>query len=182
MDRNAFIEQITTLALEKYHNQESQIPEEQFRELERVILLQAVDSRWMDHIDAMDQLRQGIGLRAIGQENPVRAYQMEGFDMFDAMNALIHEDTVRYVLNVNLVKKEEEPIEPIQHSEEPVVIAVQPQDVVPQRKQIVDVETMKVQSSDSSQKTAKHTQKVGRNKDCPCGSGKKYKKCCGRDV
>ena len=181
LDKDAFIDQITTLALKRYHEQESQIPEEQFRELERVILLQAVDSRWMDHIDAMDQLRQGIGLRALGQENPVRAYQMEGFDMFDAMNALIQEDTVRYVLNVTLTKKEEQE-EQVQPAEEPTVIKVRPQDVIPQRKQVVDVTSAKEQTADSSQQTVKQTQKVGRNDECPCGSGKKYKKCCGKDV
>ena len=132
------------------------IPEEQFRELERVILLQAVDSRWMDHIDAMDQLRQGIGLRALGQENPVRAYQMEGFDMFDAMNSLIQEDTVRYVLNVTLTKKEEQE-EQVQPAEEPTVIKVRPQDVIPQRKQVVDVTSAKEQTADSSQQTVKQT-------------------------
>lgn len=181
LDKDAFIDQITTLALKRYHEQESQIPEEQFRELERVILLQAVDSRWMDHIDAMDQLRQGIGLRALGQENPVRAYQMEGFDMFDAMNSLIQEDTVRYVLNVTLTKKEEQE-EQVQPAEEPTVIKVRPQDVIPQRKQVVDVTSAKEQTADSSQQTVKQTQKVGRNDECPCGSGKKYKKCCGKDV
>ena len=181
LDKDAFIDQITTLALKRYHEQESQIPEEQFRELERVILFQAVDRRWMDHIDAMDQLRQGIGLRALGQENPVRAYQMEGFDMFDAMNALIQEDTVRYVLNVTLTKKEEQE-EQVQPAEEPTVIKVRPQDVIPQRKQVVDVTSAKEQTADSSQQTVKQTQKVGRNDECPCGSGKKYKKCCGKDV
>ena len=180
LDKDAFIDQITTLALKRYHEQESQIPEEQFRELERVILLQAVDSRWMDHIDAMDQLRQGIGLRALGQENPVRAYQMEGFDMFDAMNSLIQEDTVRYVLNVTLTKKEEQE-EQVQPAEEPTVIKVRPQDVIPQRKQVVDVTSAKEQTADSSQQTVKQTQKVGRNDECPCGSGKKYKKCCGKE-
>ena len=106
---------------------------------------------------------------------------MEGFDMFDAMNALIQEDTVRYVLNVTLTKKEEQE-EQVQPTEEPTVIKVRPQDVIPQRKQVVDVTSAKEQTADSSQQTVKQTQKVGRNAECPCGSGKKYKKCCGKDV
>ena len=101
--------------------------------------------------------------------------------MFDAMNALIQEDTVRYVLNVTLTKKEEQE-EQVQPAEEPTVIKVRPQDVIPQRKQVVDVTSAKEQTADSSQQTVKQTQKVGRNDECPCGSGKKYKKCCGKDV
>lgn len=167
IDKQELIDDLKKRALAKYHEQEMKIPIEQFRELERVILLQSVDNRWMDHIDAMDQLRQGIGLRAIGQEDPVRAYQIEGFDMFDAMNALIREDTVRFVLNVNLSPKEEEP-EKIE------------------RKQVVKMDSLTERDAatkpDASHEPVKAKNKIPRNDPCPCGSGKKYKNCCGRDA
>ena len=120
------------------------------REIERVILLQVVDSKWMDHIDAMDQLRQGIGLRAYGQEDPVRAYQNEGFDMFEEMNHSIQEDTVRYLYHVETPEKME-------------------------RKRVAQPTS----TDREPQKTIVKGRKIGRNEPCPCGSGKKYKKCCG---
>lgn len=156
---------IKDMASKLYEAKESMLPEEEFRELERVILLQVVDSKWMDHIDAMDQLRQGMGLRAIGQEDPVRAYQIEGFDMFDAMTESIKDETVRYLMGFQIQKEEAKPI---------------------QRKAVIDID--KVQENFESaleQKptTFKNTEKeVGRNDECPCGSGKKYKKCCGKDI
>lgn len=167
IDKNELIARLKEETLKKYHEQEAKIPLENFRELERVILLQSVDGRWMDHIDAMDQLRQGIGLRAIGQEDPVRAYQLEGFDMFDAMNDLIREDTVRFVLNVNLEPKREEP-------------------EVIERKQVVKMDTLTERDPatkpEGSKEPVKAKTKVARNEPCPCGSGKKYKNCCGRNV
>ncbi len=156
---------IKDMAFKLYEAKEAMISEEEFRELERVILLQVVDSKWMDHIDSMDQLRQGMGLRALGQEDPVRAYQIEGFDMFDAMTESIKEETVRYMMGFQVQKEEEKPI---------------------QRKAVIDLD--KVQENFESaleQKptTQRKTEKeVGRNDECPCGSGKKYKKCCGKDI
>lgn len=156
---------IKDMAFKLYEAKEAMLPEEEFRELERVILLQVVDSKWMDHIDSMDQLRQGMGLRALGQEDPVRAYQIEGFDMFDAMTESIKEETVRYMMGFQVQREEEKPI---------------------QRKAVIDLD--KVQENFESaleQKptTQRKTEKeVGRNDECPCGSGKKYKKCCGKDI
>ncbi|WP_304340489.1 preprotein translocase subunit SecA [Metaclostridioides mangenotii] len=151
------IEKVNEIAEKIYTLKEDQIGSERMREVERVILLQAVDNHWIDHIDAMDQLRQGIGLRAIGQQDPVVAYKMEGFDMFEEMNKNIKEDTVRYLFNITV----EEPVE---------------------RKQVVDVENLTASTSDDEEET--HTvvkgDKVGRNDTCPCGSGKKYKNCCGK--
>ena len=133
------------------------------RELERIILLQVVDSKWMDHIDAMDQLRQGIGLRAIGQEDPVRAYQIEGFDMFDEMIQSIQEETLNYIYGFQ-VRIEAQPIE---------------------RKQMVDMDKLEQKGGSETEeegpKQIKTDKVVGRNDLCPCGSGKKYKKCCGKD-
>ncbi|MDO4719893.1 MAG: preprotein translocase subunit SecA [Peptostreptococcaceae bacterium] len=146
-----------------YSAKEEVIGAERMRELERVILLQVVDSKWMDHIDAMDQLKQGIGLRAIGQEDPVRAYQIEGFDMFDEMIASIQEETVSYLHGVQ--------------------IQLEAQSV--QRKQVVDMENLEEKGGSFEEdrpKPPKTVKKVGRNEACPCGSGKKYKQCCGKDV
>lgn len=144
-----------------YTEKEEFIGSERMREVERVILLQSVDDHWIDHIDAMDQLRQGIGLRAIGQIDPVIAYKMEGFDMFDEMNKLIREDTVSYLFNIQI----EVPVE---------------------RKAVVDVDSLESPDMDGvdrkpSKSTPEHVEeKIGRNDLCPCGSGKKYKNCCGK--
>ena len=144
-----------------YTEKEEFIGSERMREVERVILLQSVDNHWIDHIDAMDQLRQGIGLRAIGQIDPVIAYKMEGFDMFDEMNKLIREDTVSYLFNIQI----EVPVE---------------------RKAVVDVDSLESPDMDGvdrkpSKSTPEHVEeKIGRNDPCPCGSGLKYKNCCGK--
>ena len=147
--------------LNLYTEKEEFIGSERMREVERVILLQSVDNHWIDHIDAMDQLRQGIGLRAIGQIDPVIAYKMEGFDMFDEMNKLIREDTVSYLFNIQI----EVPVE---------------------RKAVVDVDSLESPDMDGVDRNPNKSEpehmeeKVGRNDPCPCGSGKKYKNCCGR--
>src|SRR5699024_6569713 len=117
LDKVKIMRGILSKAGEKYRAKEKEFGEDKFREVERVILLQVVDSKWMDHIDAMDQLRQGIGLRAYGQEDPVRAYQVEGFDMFEEMTHAIWEDTVAFLYHVenpdNVKRKEvAKPIEP----------------------------------------------------------------------
>lgn len=146
---------IKELADEKYKEKEEDFGDDKFREIERVALLQNVDQKWMDHIDAMDQLRKGIGLRAVGQTDPVRAYAEEGFDMFEEMNESIKEDTVRmlyHVVNPERVKR--------------VRVAK-------------EVET--VNPDDGKQKPfVRKEKKVGRNDPCPCGSGKKYKNCHGK--
>ncbi len=127
------------------------------RELEKMVLLRNVDNRWMDHIDAMDQLRRGIGLRAYGQTDPVVAYRQVGSDMFDGMNEEIREDTARQILTVMIRSKEET-----------------------KREQTAKI-TGTSGASDGSEKgrTVRKKEKVGPNDPCPCGSGKKYKKCCG---
>ena len=156
MNREEAISAVYEIASRIYSQKEEMIGSDRMREIERVILLQAVDAHWIDHIDAMDQLRQGIGLRAIGQQDPVIAYKMEGFDMFDAMTSAITEDTVRYLYNFTV----EEPI---------------------QRKQVIDVDKLSSNAdADANNKTVKKDEEAGRNDECPCGSGKKYKKCCGR--
>ncbi len=126
------------------------------REVERVILLRTVDSHWMDHIDAMDQLRQGIGLRAYGNRDPVVEYKIEGFDMFDEMVARIQEETARILLRVSVEKP-------------------------PQERKRVAKATEASHGGQRVKKPKRVEQKPGRNAPCPCGSGKKYKNCCGRD-
>ncbi|MBR3381960.1 MAG: preprotein translocase subunit SecA [Clostridia bacterium] len=125
------------------------------REVERVMLLRSVDERWMDHIDAMDQLRQGIGLRAMGSKDPVIEYRNEGFDMFDEMVAQIRDDTARRIYHT-VLRTNAQPIK-----REQVAKPIAP-------------------AGDTKQKPKKVGAKIGPNDPCPCGSGKKYKKCCGR--
>ena len=156
LSKEELVDKVYEIAHKIYSAKEEQIGSERMREVERVILLQSVDSHWIDHIDAMDQLRQGIGLRAIGQQDPVVAYKMEGFDMFDEMTKHIQEDTVRYLFNITI----EQPVE---------------------RKQVIDVDHLSSSATDEpGNKTVKKDEETGRNDLCPCGSGKKYKKCCGR--
>ena len=150
------IDKIYEIAQAIYQEKEDIITPERMREIERIILLKCVDNHWIDHIDAMDQLRQGIGLRALGQQDPVIAYKMEGFDMFDEMVDQIRHDTVRYLFGITI---EQQPKE---------------------RKQVVDVDNIS-SSTDDVKKPVVKEQKIGRNDPCPCGSGKKYKNCCGRN-
>lgn len=141
-----------------YEAREKEFGEEIMRELERVILLRVVDQKWMDHIDAMDELRQGIYLRAYGQLDPVVEYRREGFEMFDEMVAAIREDTIRLMLTVQ-IKREEEP----------------------KREQVAQPTVASHGDDDEKKKPVKIGKKPGRNDPCPCGSGLKYKKCCGKN-
>lgn len=153
LTKEDLINKIMEIAEEKYRAKETEFGEERFREVERVILLQIVDSKWMDHIDAMDQFRQGIGLRAYGQEDPVRAYQNEGYDMFNEMTHSIWEDTVRLLYGVQSPEKV-------------------------QRKKVA--EPISTNADQINTTIVNKESKIGRNDPCPCGSGKKYKKCCGQ--
>ena len=148
-------EMIIIKAREIYEQKEAEFGEELFRELERRVLLRTVDEKWMDHIDAMDQLKHGIGLRAFGHRDPVIEYKREGFDMFDEMIRNIQQDTVKMLLRI---KKE---------------------NITVKREQVAQP-TIASHGDDGVRKPKKREdEKVGRNDPCPCGSGKKYKKCCG---
>ena len=149
-------DKIYEIAHDLYREKEEIVGSDRMREVERIILLQCVDNHWIDHIDAMDQLRQGIGLRALGQQDPVIAYKMEGFDMFDDMVKHIQEDTVRYLFNITI---EQQPKE---------------------RQSIVDVDTLSSPSDLADKSPMVKERTVGRNEPCPCGSGKKFKHCCGK--
>ena len=157
--KDELIDMLTAHALKKYEAKENEFTPEKFREIERIVLLQVVDDKWMDHIDAMDQLKQGIGLRSMAQEDPARAYAIEGFDMFEAMNEAIKEDTLRILFHVEDPSK------------------------VKRREQNKNIkEGFEGDNAGEKKKPyVRKTKKVGRNDPCPCGSGKKYKNCCGRN-
>ncbi len=141
-----------------YEKREADYGEEIMRELERVILLRIVDQKWMDNIDAMDELRQGIYLRAYAQQDPVVEYRREGYQMFEDMIAAIREDTIKLMLTVQIRREEE-----------------------PQREQVAKPTIASHGDDDEVKKPVKVGKKPGRNDPCPCGSGLKYKKCCGKD-
>ncbi|CQR46447.1 Protein translocase subunit SecA [Paraliobacillus sp. PM-2] len=152
------IDHIMTKVREKYDQKEQDLTPEQMREFEKVIVLRTVDTKWMDHIDQMDQLRQGIHLRAYGQNDPLREYQMEGFAMFEAMIESINEEVARYVMKAQVRENLE--------------------------RQEVAKNATAVSGDDSKKEKKKQpfvkTDNVGRNDPCPCGSGKKYKHCHGK--
>ena len=143
-------------AVKAYEMKEAEFPEaEAVRELERVVLLKVIDRKWMDHIDDMDQLRQGIGLQAYGQRDPLVEYKMSGYDMFDGMIANIQEDTIRLLFHVRIEQKVE-------------------------REQVAKVTGTNRDESLQKGPKKRENVKVYPNDPCPCGSGKKYKQCCGR--
>lgn len=154
LEKEDLKEKIVSTLMERYEQKEQEFGPEMMRELERVILLRIVDQKWMDHIDAMDQLRHGIGLRAYGQRDPVIEYKFEGFEMFEEMIKSIQEDSVKFILNSHLDR--EQPLE---------------------REKVA--EPINASHGDEPKKAVSKGSKVGSNDPCPCGSGKKYKKCCG---
>ena len=148
--------------------------------MERMILLRVVDNMWMDHIDAMDQLKSGIGLRALGHQDPAAAYAQEGFDMFEAMIAAIQEDTVKYCYNVTVeTRTERRAVVQISQAsksdyvEDDTARAMQGQGQLPEGAQVPEREK-------KPETVRRDAPKIGRNDPCPCGSGKKYKNCCGK--
>lgn len=153
MTKQELKEKLISIAKEKYEKKEQEIGE-LMRELERVVLLRVVDMHWMEHIDAVEQLREGISLRAIGQKDPIVEFRFEAFEMFDEMIKRIQEDTIKIILHANVEN-------------------------MPQRERVAKEMYENAPSDTPVRKPVVKTQKVGRNDPCPCGSGKKYKKCCG---
>jgi len=145
-----------------------------------MILIRVVDNKWMDHIDAMDQLKSGIGLRALGQQDPAAAYAQEGFDMFELMIQSIKEDTVKFCYNVTVETRTERKniLGTGQERKDDFIDEgpVQGGGEMPEAQQIPERERKKPETYRREQP------KVGRNDPCPCGSGKKYKQCCGKNV
>ena len=154
--KDQLVERLQKEAVEVYEKKEREFPDaEQIRELERVVLLKVIDKKWMDHIDDMDQLRQGIGLQAYGNKDPKVEYRISGFDMFDEMTAGIQEDTVKLLTHVQVQQKVE-------------------------REQVAKVTGTNKDDSLAKAPKKREDKKVYPNDPCPCGSGKKYKQCCGR--
>ena len=167
-DSNAIIEELEKQAIEKYQAKEEEITSEKMRELERVVMLKVVDEKWMNHIDSMDELKNGIGLRAYGQQDPVVKYRTEGMDMFEEMVANIKLDVVKILMNIRKqngdVKRQE---------------AVKITGAALEAINSVDG-GKKINTPEYSQTVVNEGPKIGRNDPCPCGSGKKYKNCCGK--
>lgn len=151
---NAMKEEVKDLILDEYKRREEEFGEENIRNIERILLLRVVDEKWMDQIDAMDQLKTGIGLRAYGQKDPVQAYQIEGSQMFEDMNREIRSDFLRFLF----------------HVEDPGKV---------EKKRMS--KNIREGAAEKQQTVKRQAPKVGRNDPCPCGSGKKYKNCCGRN-
>ena len=156
MKKNELKPMLKEQAVKLYEMKEAEFPEpEQIRELERVILLKVIDRKWMDHIDDMDQLRQGIGLQAYGQKDPLVEYKMSAYEMFDAMSAAIQEDTLKLLYHVSMEQKVE-------------------------REEVAKVTGTNKDDSVQNAPQKREEKKIYPNDPCPCGSGKKYKQCCGR--
>ena len=163
MSNEEIVEKLYNIATNIYEQKEEEFGSEKMREIERVILLRSVDSKWMDHIDNMDHLKQGIGLRAFKQQDPVQDYQMEGSEMFEDMIQNIKLDTVKYIFHVQVERE------------------------APKRERVVQEMSASHASASGEEEPKKKepirkAPTVGRNELCPCGSGKKYKNCCGREV
>ena len=170
-DRNALVDELIAKVHEIYASKETEFGEENLRELERVVMLKIVDQKWMDHIDNMDELKKGIGLRGYGQQDPVVQYRLEGTEMFDDMIEDIRMDVVKILLNI---RKKEGPIE---RTETTKVTGASLEDTAIN---LVDGNISEKEGG-MNKTVVNEGPKVGRNDPCPCGSGKKYKNCCGRN-
>ena len=159
MDAQAVIDAFTQAAAAYYQQKEDEFTAPVMREVERVVLLRVVDEYWMEHIDAMSDLRQGIRLRAYGNTDPVIAYKQESLSMFEEMIAAIQDETVRRLYSVRLKKNEEV-----------------------KRERVANATSESVGGDGTVKKQPRKVKKIGRNEPCPCGSGKKYKNCCGRNA
>ena len=168
-DSNAIIEELEKQAVNKYQVKEEEITSEKMRELERVVMLKVVDEKWMNHIDDMDELKNGIGLRAYGQQDPVVKYRMEGMDMFDEMIANMKVDVVKILMNIRRQNGE------VKRQEAAKITGAALEAI-----ESVDG-GKKINTPEHSQTVVNEGPKVGRNDPCPCGSGKKYKNCCGKN-
>ena len=169
-DSNTIIEELKEQAHKQYAVKEQEVGSEQLRELERVVMLKVVDQKWMDHIDSMDELKNGIGLRAYGQKDPVVQYRMEGFDMFEQMIEDIKVDVVKMLMNL---RKQEE----VRREEAAKITGAALQAL---KSLDAGQKIQNTANADINRTVVNDGPKVGRNDPCPCGSGKKYKNCCGQ--
>ncbi|MBQ2679008.1 MAG: preprotein translocase subunit SecA [Firmicutes bacterium] len=169
-DKEQLKQYIFDKAMKLYEAKEAEITPERMREVERAIMLKVIDQKWMDHIDDMDQMRQGIGMQAIAQRDPLLEYKFISYDMFDELRANVQFDTVKYLTRVRLVQENAQTVDADENNKR--------KSVEPEERQ------MFTNKDDTLAKTPKKRQsaKIGRNDPCPCGSGKKYKHCCGRNA
>ena len=181
LDETKLKDDIKQIFDEMYAEKEAEIGSEQMREVERMILLRVVDNRWMDHIDAMDQLKDGIGLRGIGQQDPAVAYAQEGFAMFDEMVADIREETVKFCYNVTVTTRTER--RNVVSGRTSAAKEEYKDDTAAQKSGgSMPAAAPKAEKTGKQETIRRDLPKVGRNDPCPCGSGKKYKNCCGRNA
>ncbi|SDG78944.1 preprotein translocase subunit SecA [Selenomonas sp. WCT3] len=194
MSRDDLKEELEKVAEEGYHQRELLFGEENMRELEKVVMLRVVDNKWMEHLDHMDMLREGINLRAYGQRNPLVEYKIEALDMFEEMEAAIQDQIASMMYHVSIITPDQQQaMEAQQEGEAPTANETQKQKlektIEQQRSQLSD-HLQNAQASHGDEVSAAGAkkkpvtndgQKVGRNDPCPCGSGKKYKNCCGRN-
>ena len=192
LSRDELKEELEKLAEEGYHQRELLFGEENMRELEKVVMLRVVDSKWMEHLDHMDMLREGINLRAYGQRNPLVEYKIEALDMFEEMEGAIQDQIASLMYHVSIITPEQQAAAAQQEAgEEPSPAQKQKleQAIKEQRSQLSD-HLKNAQASHGDEVSAAEAKKkpvtndgkkVGRNDPCPCGSGKKYKNCCGKD-
>ncbi len=192
LSRDELKEELEKLAEEGYHQRELLFGEENMRELEKVVMLRVVDSKWMEHLDHMDMLREGINLRAYGQRNPLVEYKIEALDMFEEMEGAIQDQIASLMYHVSIITPEQQAAAAQQEAgEEPSSAQKQKleQAIKEQRSQLSD-HLKNAQASHGDEVSAAEAKKkpvmndgkkVGRNDPCPCGSGKKYKNCCGKD-
>jgi preprotein translocase subunit SecA len=160
LNRDGLAEAIFEAAVKRYEEREAAVGSDEFRQLERVVMLQTVDSLWKDHLLSMDHLKEGIGLRGYAQQNPLLVYKKEGFEMFQEMIARIKEETLGILFRIQLAEPQK--MKEIQR---------------PREQQL----TYSGSGEPQKKKPVKRAdKKIGRNAPCPCGSGKKYKKCCGK--
>ena len=198
MSRDELQETLEKLAEEGYHNRELLFGEENMRELEKVVMLRVVDKKWMEHLDHMDMLRDGINLRAYGQRNPLVEYKIEALDMFEEMEAAIQDQIASLMYHVSIITPEQQAAQqaaaaqasasqPAQASEQD---KAKMEEIIKKQKSQLEDHLQNAQASHGDEVSAaeakkkpvtKDGKKIGRNDPCPCGSGKKYKNCCGRN-
>ena len=178
LSRDEVEEKLMEVAMDRYDQREEEFGSDTMRELERVVMLRVVDNHWMEHLDRMDILREGIGLRAYGQRNPLVEYKMEGFDMFERMNDAIRTDIAKLMYRVAVVTQEQQQVQ--NRLAGATASHGKPGENSDERPELASKEASAPKAPEPKT-PVKNSGKIGRNEPCPCGSGKKYKNCCGKN-
>lgn len=173
MTREELEEYIINYAGDSYLERETLLGADQMRQIERLVLLHVVDAKWMEHLYSMDNLREGIGLRAYGQRDPLVEYKLEAYELFQEMIEAIQEDVVRLIFKIRMTQESSAPVSTAKN----VVMGGLPRPTV-----VPFSESDEAPSQEKVGTYVRSKRKVGRNEPCPCGSGKKYKKCCGKSL